>query len=39
LLGEGERVFDDLGDAVDRYECVEVVPGEGATHLRVARVR
>jgi dihydrofolate reductase len=39
LLGAGERLFDDLGDASERYECVEVVPGEGATHLRLARVR
>ena len=37
LLGAGERVFDDLGDAVECYECVEVVPGEGATHMCLAR--
>jgi dihydrofolate reductase len=35
LLGAGERVLDDLGDAVDRYECVEVLAGEGATHVRL----
>ena len=32
----GERLFDDLGDAVDRYECVEMTAGEGATHVRLA---
>jgi dihydrofolate reductase len=35
LLGAGERLFDDLGDAVDRYECVEMVRGELATHVRL----
>jgi dihydrofolate reductase len=36
LLGAGERLFDDdLGDAVDRYECVEMTAGEGATHVRL----
>jgi dihydrofolate reductase len=38
LLGAGERLFDDLGDAVDRYARIEVVPGEGVTHLCLARV-
>ena len=36
LLGAGERLFDDdLGDAVARYECVEMTAGEGATHVRL----
>ncbi|HEY3671637.1 MAG TPA: dihydrofolate reductase family protein [Acidimicrobiia bacterium] len=36
LLGAGERLFDDdLGDAVARYECVEMTAGEGATHIRL----
>ena len=36
LLGAGERLFDDdLGDAVDRYECVEMTAGEHATHVRL----
>jgi dihydrofolate reductase len=38
LLGAGERLFDDRGDAVGRYECVDVVAGEGATHFCLARV-
>jgi dihydrofolate reductase len=38
LLGGGERLFDDdLGDAATGYEVVEVVPGEGATHVRLTR--
>jgi dihydrofolate reductase len=37
LLGAGERIFDDLGDAVDRYACVEATAGEGATHYRLRR--
>jgi dihydrofolate reductase len=36
LLGAGERLFDELGDAVERYECVGVTPGEGVTHVRLA---
>ncbi len=36
LLGAGERLFDDLGDAIERYECVEVTPGNhGVTHVRL----
>jgi dihydrofolate reductase len=37
LLGGGERVFDDLGDASERYECVEFVAGNGVTHARLRR--
>jgi dihydrofolate reductase len=36
LLGAGERLFDDLGDAVDRYRCVEMTGGAGVTHVRLA---
>jgi dihydrofolate reductase len=36
LLGAGERLFDDLGDAVERY-AVQVTPGEGATHFVLTR--
>jgi hypothetical protein len=36
LLGAGERLLSDLGDAIDRYECVEMTAGEGATHVRLA---
>ena len=37
LLGGGERVFDDVGDASERYECVEFVAGNGVTHARLRR--
>jgi len=37
LLGGGERLFDDLGDATGRYECVEVVSSPAVTHVRLAR--
>jgi dihydrofolate reductase len=37
LLGGGERIFDDLGDVAERYETVEVVPGERATHFVLRR--
>jgi dihydrofolate reductase len=36
LLGGGERVFDQPGDA-DRYECVGFVPTDAAIHARFAR--
>ena len=35
LLGQGERLFAGLGDALDGYECAEVV----ASPSRVAHVR
>jgi dihydrofolate reductase len=35
LLGAGERLFDDLAEVVDRYECVGVTAGEGATHVQL----
>jgi dihydrofolate reductase len=36
LLGDGERLFDDLGDATGRYECVEMVSSPAVTHVRLA---
>ena len=36
LLGAGERLFDDLGPAVDGYECVEVVSSPRVAHVRLA---
>jgi dihydrofolate reductase len=36
LRGAGERLFDDdLGDAVEGYECVEMTKGENALHFRL----
>jgi dihydrofolate reductase len=37
LLGAGERLFDNLGDAVAGYECAEVVSSALATHVRLIR--
>ena len=38
LLGAGERLFDDLRDIQQSYECVEVKQG-AATHVRLARTK
>ncbi len=37
LLGDGERLFGDLGDLTDRYRCVEATPSPAVTHVRIAR--
>jgi len=37
LLGRGERVFDDLGDALDDYEVAEVVSSPAVTHVRIVK--
>lgn len=37
LLGGGERLFDHLDGAVDRYECVEMVGSPAVTHIRLSR--
>jgi riboflavin biosynthesis pyrimidine reductase len=37
LLGGGERLFDDLGEAVDGYECVELASSPAAAHMRLVR--
>jgi dihydrofolate reductase len=39
LLGRGERLFEGLEGLGDRYECVESVPSERATHLLILRKR
>jgi dihydrofolate reductase len=35
LLGRGERLFDNLDDALLRYECVEFVGSSAALHVRL----
>lgn len=35
LLGSGERLFDGLGTAVDRYESFEHVPSPAVMHVRI----
>jgi dihydrofolate reductase len=37
LLGRGERLFDDLGDAANSYRCVELVSSRSVVHMRLAR--
>ena len=37
LLGAGERLFDHLDGATAGYEVVAVTPGEGATHVQIAK--
>ena len=37
LLGQGERIFEDLGGVEDRYECVEFTPSRLVSHLRVIK--
>jgi len=37
LLGQGERIFEDLGGVETRYECVEFTPSKAASHLRLVR--
>jgi dihydrofolate reductase len=39
FLGRGERLFDDLGDAVDGYECAELVASSSVVHVRMVRAR
>jgi dihydrofolate reductase len=35
LLGSGERLFDNLGDAVAGYECAELVASPSVVHVRM----
>jgi dihydrofolate reductase len=37
LLGGGERLFADLGDGIDGYECVELASSPSVAHVRLAR--
>ncbi|MFD9904581.1 dihydrofolate reductase family protein [Streptomyces sp. NPDC059063] len=37
LVGSGERLLDNLGDAVDAYEVVEQVSSAAATYARLTR--
>jgi dihydrofolate reductase len=37
LLGRGEHLLGDLGDALDRYEVVEYVSSPAVAHMRVTR--
>jgi len=37
LLGDGERLFDNLGRVMVGYECVELVASTGVVHVRIVR--
>jgi dihydrofolate reductase len=37
LLGWGERLLDDLGDARDLYECTRLVSSKAVTHVVLTR--
>lgn len=37
LMGQGERIFEDLGGLEERYECVEFTPSQAVSHLRIVR--
>jgi dihydrofolate reductase len=37
LMGQGERIFEDLGGVESRYECVEFTPSQAASHLRIVK--
>jgi dihydrofolate reductase len=37
LLGGGERLFDNLDGALDRYQCVEFVSSPAVTHVTLAK--
>jgi dihydrofolate reductase len=37
LLGGGERLFEDLGDALDGWASVEFSPSRSASHVRLRR--
>jgi dihydrofolate reductase len=37
LLGSGERLFGDLGAALDDWKCVEFAPSASVTHVRLRR--
>jgi dihydrofolate reductase len=37
LLGSGERLFQDLGNALDEWDCVEFAPSTSVTHVRLRR--
>lgn len=37
LMGQGERIFEDLGGIEQRYECVEFTPSQAVSHLRIVK--
>jgi dihydrofolate reductase len=37
FMGQGERIFEDLGGVETLYECVEFTPSHSVSHLRIVR--
>jgi len=37
FMGQGERIFEDLGGVEDLYECVEFTPSKAVAHLRIVK--
>jgi len=37
FMGQGERIFEDLGGLEDLYECVEFTPSQAVSHLRIVK--
>lgn len=37
FLGQGERIFEDLGGAASQYECVSFTPSKSVSHLRIVK--
>lgn len=37
LMGQGERVFEDLGGVESMYECAEFTPSKAVSHLRIVK--
>jgi len=37
LMGQGERIFEDLAGVEDRYECTEFTPSKLVSHLRIVK--
>jgi dihydrofolate reductase len=37
LMGQGERIFEDLGGVEERYECREFTPSKRVTHLLIGK--
>ena len=37
LMGQGERIFEEVGGIEDQYECVEFTPSKAVSHLRIVK--
>ncbi len=37
FMGQGERIFEDLGGVESLYTCVEFIPSQAVSHLRIVK--